>query len=73
MHSLNTAGAIRRIVGDENTLFALTTEGIFRSTDTSQNWEAVEDLPFPFAQVVDLALDGDMLYILLAGGQLCRL
>lgn len=59
---------IRRLVGNERVLFALTTGGIFRSDDLGQNWESIgEDL----LQAIDIALDDSTFYILLAGGQLC--
>jgi photosystem II stability/assembly factor-like uncharacterized protein len=60
---------IRRMIGNEHVLFALTTTGIFRSLDAAQNWESVgEDLQ----QAVDIALDKNDLYVLLAGGQVCH-
>jgi len=59
---------IRRLIGNERVLFALTTGGIFRSDDSGKNWESMgEDLP----QAVDVAMDESMFYVLLAGGQLC--
>ncbi len=60
---------IRRMVGNVHVLFALTTSGIFRSGDSGLGWELQDT---PSTQVVDLALDGETLYILLAGGQVCR-
>jgi photosystem II stability/assembly factor-like uncharacterized protein len=61
-------GAVRRVVGAEGTLLALTTTGIQRSNDGGTTWER-DDEGLPIAQVMDLAISGSTLYVLLAGGQ----
>jgi photosystem II stability/assembly factor-like uncharacterized protein len=58
---------VRCVAGDEDTLVALTTEGIMGSTDGGMTW-ARDDESLPVDQIMDIALDAGTLYVLLAGG-----
>lgn len=59
---------IRRIVGNTRILFALTTSGIYRSDDRGMTWQML-DSEIAVEQIVDIALVDDILYALVAGGQ----
>ncbi|MBO0792701.1 MAG: hypothetical protein J2P36_17385, partial [Ktedonobacteraceae bacterium] len=61
-------GQVRRISGKPHLLLALTTTGLFYSTDSGSSWEPLE---FPLEEVRDVALINDTLYVLLAGGRVC--
>lgn len=61
-------GAVRRIVGHANTLVALTTSGIWKTTIGTGNWERDDD-ELSIDRVMDIALQEETLYVLLAGGE----
>jgi len=52
-------------------LLALTPNDLLRSTDRGATWTAAPDMP-PAHTILDLALDGDALYLLLTDGQVQR-
>ena len=60
---------IRRVAGNGTLLFALTGDGLWRSDDHGASWSR-DDMGLPLAQIADIALAGDTLYALLAGGWL---
>jgi photosystem II stability/assembly factor-like uncharacterized protein len=60
---------IRRVVGNGTVLFALAGDGLWHSEDHGVSWFR-DDMDLPPAQVADIALDGESLYALLAGGRL---
>jgi photosystem II stability/assembly factor-like uncharacterized protein len=60
--------AVRRIVGNSEVLLALTTNGLYHSLDQGQSWTESDD-ELPAAQVMDIALAENIVYVLLAGGQ----
>ncbi|MBC8160574.1 MAG: hypothetical protein H7Z42_05070 [Roseiflexaceae bacterium] len=60
-------GGVRRIIGGAALLLALTTTGVYRSEDDGVSWQHDDD-GLPVAQVMDIAIDGATLYVLMAGG-----
>ena len=60
--------AVRRIVGNGEVLLALSTGGVYHSLDRGQTWVGRED-ELPVEQVMDIALAENIVYVLLAGGQ----
>jgi photosystem II stability/assembly factor-like uncharacterized protein len=66
-------GQIRRITGNRQILLVLTTRGLYRSFNAGASWTHAEPA-LPIGDVWDIALAGDTLYVLLAGGCLwsCR-
>jgi photosystem II stability/assembly factor-like uncharacterized protein len=60
--------AVRRIVGNSEVLLALTSGGIYHSLDQGQTWVGRDD-GLPVEQVMDIALAENIVYVLLAGGQ----
>jgi hypothetical protein len=67
-------GVIRRIAGDEQMLLALTTDGIKQSFDQGVTWGVLSGhavLDTAAGQMMDIALHQGVLYILLAGGEVC--
>ncbi len=58
---------VRRVSGDDRVLLSLTTAGIFRSADGGQTWTG-EDTGLPIDQIMDIAVAGGAVYVLLAGG-----
>jgi photosystem II stability/assembly factor-like uncharacterized protein len=61
--------AVRRIVGGDGFILALTTGGILVSVDNAASFEWLNGIDLPTDQIMDVALDGMWLYILLVGGQ----
>lgn len=59
---------VRRITGSPSSLFALTTNGIYRSDDAAITWTVFET-GIPVEQIIDLALADHTLTLLVAGGQ----
>jgi hypothetical protein len=59
---------VRRVVGSGRLVLALTGESLWRSDDAGETW-ARSELALPTAEVLDIALDGNKLYALLAGGR----
>ncbi len=59
---------LRRVVGRGRLVMALSGTGLWRSDDAGAIWER-SDLELPIEEVLDIALDGDVLYVLLAGGR----
>lgn len=64
-------GEVRRVVGDGDTLLALTTAGLLRSDDAGARWRAAGEA-LPAEQLMDIALGGGFLWALLAGGEVRR-
>jgi photosystem II stability/assembly factor-like uncharacterized protein len=67
-------GAVRRVLGFQqdgvSVMLALTTGGIQRSDDGGETWRLVSaDLPGD--QILDIALTGTTLYVLLTAGRVC--
>ena len=60
---------IRRVVSAGPTLLALTADGIWRSDNLGASWTR-DDADLPVDQIVDIAIAGGILYVLLAGGHL---
>lgn len=63
-----SGSAVRRVVGNEQTLLALTTEGCYRSDDQGVSWMPYDD-ELPPEQLIDIALKHGVVHVLLAGGQ----
>lgn len=59
---------VRRVVGSDRLVLAVTEESLWRSDDAGATWERSKR-ELPIEQVLDLALDVDKLYVLLAGGR----
>lgn len=62
---------IRRVAADGTTILVLTTTGLWRSSDRGRTWQR-DDTGLPVAEAMDLALHGNSLFILLAGGKIWR-
>lgn len=61
---------IRRVVGNHQTLYALTLVGVSRSTDAGQTWTRLNDLPV--GEIADIAFHHNTLYLLMNDGILWR-
>jgi photosystem II stability/assembly factor-like uncharacterized protein len=59
---------VRRITGNTDGLFALTTSGIYRSDDRGGTWQTVQS-EVPVEQIIDLELSDNTLFALCTGGQ----
>ena len=59
----------RRVVTDGQRLVALAVDGVWRSEILGATWER-DDAGLPVDQVMDIALEAGVLYVLLAGGRL---
>ena len=68
--SIGQGFGVRRVAGNEQMLLALTTGGLFRSDDQGSTWTR-DDAGVPIEQAMDIAVAGDVLYLLLAGGLVC--
>jgi photosystem II stability/assembly factor-like uncharacterized protein len=65
--SLNQ-GMILRLAGNNHILYALTTAGLFSSSDNGETWTVEVDCP-PVNVILDLTIEKDTLYLLLVGGK----
>lgn len=63
---------VRRVLGvqiaEKNILLALTTTGILRSEDMGETWQQ-ENAGLPVSPILDIAITGTTLFVLLAGAQ----
>lgn len=68
----NDSGAIRRVASSKSAekthLFVLTIDNLHYSEDMGATWEQI-DCGFPGAQIIDIASDATLLYILCTGGR----
>jgi photosystem II stability/assembly factor-like uncharacterized protein len=65
------SGLVRRMIGNETRLLALTTHGILMSTDNAASFAPLEGVDLPIDQLMDIALIGDRLYTLSVDGLVC--
>jgi photosystem II stability/assembly factor-like uncharacterized protein len=61
--------AVRRIIGGDGLILALMADGILVSVDNAASFEWLEGVDLPPDQIMDIALDGMRLYVLIVGGQ----
>ncbi len=63
-----SGAALRRIVGSDGTLFALSTAGLHRSADSGTTWTR-DDTDLPTDEILDIGLHNSTLYLLLTDGR----
>ncbi|MEP7293293.1 MAG: hypothetical protein ABI835_16025 [Chloroflexota bacterium] len=64
-------GLVRRIIGHDGLILALTTNGILFSEDNAASFAPLEGVDLPTDQIMDIALDGERLYVLSVDGLVC--
>jgi photosystem II stability/assembly factor-like uncharacterized protein len=67
-YTIRPGAGVRRVAGRSTLILALTTHGLFRSTDRGKAWSEEPDCP-PVAEVLDLMIGEDRLFLLLTGGR----
>lgn len=61
-------GLVRRVVASGSRILALTTSGVQVSLDNAVSFAPLEGVDLPTDQMMDIALDGETLYVLSVGG-----
>jgi photosystem II stability/assembly factor-like uncharacterized protein len=67
-HTIRPGAGVRRIVGRGSLILALTSQGLFRSSDRGNTWSEEPDCPSS-VEITDLLIGEDRLFVLLSGGQ----
>jgi len=67
LNTLNRGGVLR-LAGNNHILYALTAGGLVSSLDQGENWADVPDCP-AVNEILNIAIEKDTLYLLLAGGK----
>ena len=67
-YTIRPGAGVRRVAGRSTLILALTTHGLFRSTDRGKAWSEEPDCP-PVAEILDLMIGEDRLFLLLTGGR----
>jgi photosystem II stability/assembly factor-like uncharacterized protein len=60
---------VRQVASSDNSVFALTEDGLWRSDDRGETWRR-DDEDLPVAEVLDIGVSSNELYALLNGGRL---
>jgi photosystem II stability/assembly factor-like uncharacterized protein len=70
-HMPPDAGLVRRIVASGARMLALTTGGVIVSRDNAASFESLDGIDLPTDQIMDIAIDGETLYVLSVDGLVC--